>query len=232
LITSEHGGNRVPARYAALFRAHRKLLDSHRGCDFGSLKLARVLAGAMDCALIFSQTTRLLVELNRSLGHPHLFSRVTRTLPAAEREQILRKHYHPHRERVERRLLELLRGASFVLHLSVHSFTPVLNGVRRTAEFGLLYDPARPNERRFCQIWRHQLRRADLGDPRVRRNYPYRGAADGLTTSLRRKLNTPRYLGIEIEVNAGMLRETGIRLAQLHRGLSASLVRACDEFSA
>jgi hypothetical protein len=66
----------------------------------------------------------------------------------------------------------------------------------------------------------------------VRRNYPYRGAADGLTTSLRRKLNTPRYLGIEIEVNAGMLRETGIRLAQLHRGLSASLVRACDEFSA
>jgi hypothetical protein len=34
----------------------------------------------------------------------------------------------------------------------------------------------------------------------VRRNRPYRGAADGLTTHLRRKLG-PRYLGIELEVS-------------------------------
>ena len=36
---------------------------------------------------------------------------------------------------------------------------------------------------------------------RVRRNYPYRGDADGLTTTLRRRFPWQRYLGIEIEVN-------------------------------
>ena len=36
-----------------------------------------------------------------------------------------------------------------VLHVAVHSFTPVLHGERRNADVGLLYDPARPRERAF-----------------------------------------------------------------------------------
>jgi hypothetical protein len=35
----------------------------------------------------------------------------------------------------------------------------------------------------------------------VRRNYPYRGYADGLTTHLRRRYRGRAYIGIEIEVN-------------------------------
>jgi hypothetical protein len=35
----------------------------------------------------------------------------------------------------------------------------------------------------------------------VRRNYPYRGSADGLTTHLRRLHPDGRYAGVEIEVN-------------------------------
>jgi len=30
LITCEHGGNRIPARYRPLFRGAGKLLDSHQ----------------------------------------------------------------------------------------------------------------------------------------------------------------------------------------------------------
>lgn len=228
LLTCEHGGNRIPARYADLFREHRALLKSHRGWDFGALTLARRIARSMGCELVYSQTTRLLVELNRSLGHPHLFSRITRGLPRAERERILQRHYFPHRASVERRLRELLRGAAFVLHLSVHSFTPVLNGVRRTADMGLLYDPARVNEKRLCAIWRRQIRDGALPELRVRRNYPYRGAADGLTTSLRRALSTPRYLGIELEVNARLLRQNR-RVRALENELATSLARACEE---
>ena len=36
IVTCEHGGNRVPAAYARLFRPHRELLQSHRGHDPGS----------------------------------------------------------------------------------------------------------------------------------------------------------------------------------------------------
>jgi hypothetical protein len=34
----------------------------------------------------------------------------------------------------------------------------------------------------------------------LRRNYPYRGQSDGLTTALRRQFGA-RYLGIELEIN-------------------------------
>ena len=36
---------------------------------------------------------------------------------------------------------------------------------------------------------------------RVRRNYPYRGCADGFTTALHRKFSNVYYAGIELEVN-------------------------------
>jgi hypothetical protein len=35
----------------------------------------------------------------------------------------------------------------------------------------------------------------------VRRNYPYLGRSDGLTTYLRRRFDRDRYVGVEIEVN-------------------------------
>jgi len=86
-----------------------------------------------------------------------------------------------------------------VLHLSVHSFTPVLNGKARTAELGLLFDPSRTPEAEFCQEWQRQFRETHP-DWRVRRNYPYRGTDDGLTTALRKRFLPETYLGIELEV--------------------------------
>jgi predicted N-formylglutamate amidohydrolase len=47
LLTSEHGGNRIPHRWVALFKQHRALLESHRGWDPGALTLARALSKAM-----------------------------------------------------------------------------------------------------------------------------------------------------------------------------------------
>jgi predicted N-formylglutamate amidohydrolase len=82
----------------------------------------------------------------------------------------------------------------------VHSFTPVLDGTARKADIALLYDPARPRERALAAHWLRALRVAEPARV-VRRNDPYRGSADGLTTALRGEYPAARYLGIEIEVN-------------------------------
>jgi N-formylglutamate amidohydrolase len=74
LITCEHGGNRIPAPYRRLFRGRRALLDSHRGYDPGALAMARAMARAFRAPLVTSTISRLLIDLNRSIGHPHLFS--------------------------------------------------------------------------------------------------------------------------------------------------------------
>lgn len=70
----------------------------------------------------------------------------------------------------------------------------------RRADVGLLYDPRRPGERDLCRNLQTILRNT-AGGLIVRRNFPYRGAADGLTTYLRKRYGSGKYLGIEIEIN-------------------------------
>ncbi len=86
-----------------------------------------------------------------------------------------------------------------MLHISVHSFTPELNGEVRTADVGLLFDPARPAEEEFCSNFRRLLLQQN-DDLNVKFNYPYLGVDDGFTTYLRQKF-PQLYLGIELEIN-------------------------------
>ena len=200
LITCEHGGNRIPAKYWPLFKNHRSLLESHRGYDPGALATAREFAAAVGAELVYSTTSRLLVELNRSPHHHQLFSDITQALPAPERGRVLARYYFPYREWVQEQVRSATASGARVLHVSCHSFTPRLAGVERRADVGLLYDPRRPAERDLCKAWQRELKWAR---PRliVRRNYPYRGYADGLTTDLRRRHPDREYAGVELEVN-------------------------------
>jgi predicted N-formylglutamate amidohydrolase len=104
----------------------------------------------------------------------------------------------------------------------VHSFTPRLDGRVRTADVGLLYDPARADELRFCRDWKAALRACDP-TLRVRRNYPFLGKADGLVTHLRDTFPRRKYLGIELEVNQARLAAPGAS-RQLARLIAESLV--------
>ena len=225
LITCEHGGNGLPARYRPLFRKHRAILESHRSYDPGALALARDFAATFGAELVYSTTSRLLVELNRSPGHRALFSDMTRSLPPEERAKLLERYYFPYRECVEAQVRDAVAAGERVLHISCHSFTPRLDGDVRRADLGLLYDPRRRAEAKFCSTWQKTLRAAD---PRlvVRRNYPYRGYADGLTTALRKRYPDPTYAGVEIEVNQKFPLGDAAGWRALRQVLVAALARA------
>jgi predicted N-formylglutamate amidohydrolase len=200
LVTCEHGGNRIPARYRPLFARHGALLASHRGYDPGALALARDFASALGAELVYSTTSRLLVELNRSSHHRKLFSEIARGLSQAEQDRILARYYLPYREWVEAQVDDGIASGGRLLHLSCHSFTPNLNGIERRADIGLLYDPRRAPELAFCTRWQREIQE-EQPSLLVRRNYPYRGSDDGLTTWLRRRYPQSAYAGIELEVN-------------------------------
>lgn len=222
VLTCEHGGKRVPREYGRLFRGAAKVLSSHRGWDPGALDLARRMARRTGRRLHACTWTRLLVEPNRSTHNPRIWSEFTRDLPRAERERILERYWRPHRREVEAAFDAAVRQAGSVLHVAVHSFTPVLHGVRRNADIGLLYDPRRPAERALCERWSRCLgeRAAPL---RVRRNYPYRGYADGLTTYLRRGYARKGYIGVEVEVNQKHVLAGGRAWRRLREALVQSL---------
>jgi predicted N-formylglutamate amidohydrolase len=200
LVTSEHGGNEVPMEHRTLFRGRRSLLDSHRGWDPGTLDLAERMAATLAAPLVSSTVTRLLVDLNRSPHNPRLFSEVTRPLSRETRRGLIETWHRPHWQSVRAALARGLRARGRVLHLGIHSFTPVLYGVTRKPDIAVLYDPARKAERALAVAWSRALTGA-LPTRIVRRNDPYKGNSDGLATGMRRELPASQYIGIEIEIN-------------------------------
>lgn len=200
LITCEHGGNRVPSCYRQFFHGHEALLKNHRGYDAGALVMARELATVFNAPLFISTTSRLLVDLNRSIGHQHLYSDATRAAPDGVRREILEQYYLPYRNQVEAAIAKAVAHGSRVIHISSHSFTPQLDGKVRNADIGLLYDPARRGEAELCGRWAMSLKSQATG-LKVRRNYPYAGKADGFTAYLRRRFSTDDYIGVELEIN-------------------------------
>jgi predicted N-formylglutamate amidohydrolase len=226
LITCEHGGNRIPVPYRALFQGCDALLATHRGYDSGALVMARALAKAFRAPLVSSTVSRLLIDLNRSIGHPRVFSAATRGAPASLRAEIAEQHYWPYRLRVERLVRQSVSRRRRVIHISSHSFTPELDGKVRSADVGLLYHPGRRGEAELCARWKSSL--AKLAPQlRVRRNYPYAGKGDGLTSYLRQRFAPSAYVGIELEINQSTVLAAGRRWTALRSLLIDSLRTAC-----
>lgn len=196
LLTCEHGGYELPPEAEPFFRGAEADLISHRGWDPGALELARHLNELLDAPLLFATTSRLLVELNRSTWHKRWLSNWSGRASAAQIADWKARFYTPYRQQVE---AEIASSAQPVLHIGVHTFTRHYEGAERTVDIGLLYDPARAEERALCKRWKRELSqlRPDLT---IRRNQPYTGKTDGLTTTLRKRFTSGHYLGIELEV--------------------------------
>ena len=198
LLTCEHGGNEIPLEYQQYFKKAGNVLNSHRGYDPGALDLFCFLKDLADDGH-YSTTSRLLIELNRSLHHPKLFSEFTKNLSSEEKNDLVDRFYLPYRNSVEGLISKILGKGEKVLHISVHSFSPELDGNVRNTDIGLLFDPSKAEEKNYCEILKKQIL---FTEPqfKVRYNYPYLGKADGFTTYLRKKF-PDNYAGIELEIN-------------------------------
>jgi predicted N-formylglutamate amidohydrolase len=222
LVTCEHGGNHVPPRYRGLLVGLQKQLNTHRGYDIGALLMARQMAAAFTAPLVASTVSRLLVDLNRSIGHPRLHALAVRAAAPEVRAQIIARHYIPYRARAESLVRTAIGRGRRVIHISSHSFTPELNGKVRSADVGLLYHPARAQEARLCERWKTEISRVAPG-LRVRRNYPYAGKDDGFMRHLRSRYRAAMYSGIELEVNQAIVLGPARRWAEVRSALVESL---------
>jgi predicted N-formylglutamate amidohydrolase len=215
LISCEHASNHVPDELATLPGSNRKTLLSHRAFDAGALEAATRIAEATGGHLISGTCTRLAIDLNRGSSNPRRFSEYSRQLSPEKKAALEAAWYTPYRDSIAGYIKSSAANRHTVIHLSVHSFTPVLNGVVRNADIGLLYDPARIHERSFAErlkVRMHTLRPS----LHIRYNYPYRGVTDGCTTWMRKHYAPARYIGIEIELNQRLLKRKKAWEACLH----------------
>lgn len=198
ILTCEHGGNYIPSPFQKYFQNANDVLNTHRGYDIGSLDLFNALKHLS----VFHQRntiSRLLIELNRSLHHKNLFSEFSKLCLKDDKDFLIQSIYVPYRKSVELKIENLLKHHDYVLHIAVHSFTPVYSGVTRNCDIGLLYDPRRIMEKKFCKSFK-QIINTKEHNLVTRLNYPYQGKTDGFPTYLRQKFSE-KYLGIEFEIN-------------------------------
>ena len=211
ILTCEHACNRLPAAFKKAVPA--EILKTHRAYDIGAVqvfrKLVKFAKPEFSCEGKFS---RLFVDLNRTITNKSAFSDYLRELEtrtpatAAKIKESATNYWTEYRATIEKFVDSALKpktraakSAPTIVHLSIHSFTPVLNGKVRNTDIGILYDPTRPQERAYANVIKDEIKRL-YPAMKVRFNYPYKGTSDGLTTTLRKKFG-PRYVGIEIEIN-------------------------------
>ncbi|MCC6158552.1 MAG: N-formylglutamate amidohydrolase [Deltaproteobacteria bacterium] len=206
VITCEHAGRTIPAFVRREVRIPRDTLMSHRGWDAGALDLARRFRDDLHAPLHAFSITRLVVDANRSPESPEVFSEYSRALDDAARTELLDRHHARFRDKVLRLITRLQNRGIGVIHLSVHSFTPIWKGRARPTDIGILFDPKSRDEAMFARSWMRRLRGA--GDWAVHANKPYRGTDDGHTTTLR-DVNVNGYVGLEIEINRKFVDTSG-----------------------
>lgn len=225
MLTCEHASNRLPASFKKAIPAD--VLKTHRAYDIGACSVFRKLVKfAKPEFYSEGKFSRLFVDLNRTLTNKSAFSEYYEALEARDKSAAKKAkaqataYWQEYRAAIEKfvasslpalsnvevsspkRTASKTRGAKpapEIVHLGIHSFTPVLSGKVRNTDIGILYDPTRPQERAYANVIKAEIKRL-YPTMKVRFNYPYKGSSDGLTTTLRKKIG-PRYVGIEIEIN-------------------------------
>jgi predicted N-formylglutamate amidohydrolase len=203
LVSCEHASNRLPEG----MRAPAELLDLHVAWDPGALPIARRLARMFDAPLHAGEYSRLVVDLNRTVGNSVLIRRrsdghripFNRGLTDDEVRHRIERYYLPYRNAVSADVARIIERHGRCVHLCIHTFTPVLAGKVRGNDIGLLYDPHREPEAPLVRELRRAL--ASRTDCVVWLNRPYSGTADGILPRIREVHAADAYVAIELEVN-------------------------------
>lgn len=180
----------------------------HEVWDPGAAELAQALGRRLGVEPLLGRYSRVWVDLNRSPHNPRVIPEDSfglavpgnQGLSAAARAARLAQDHQPYWQALRDRVLAAAAEAP-VLHLAVHSFTPVLGGLRREVELGLLFDPRRSLELHVAGVLLERLVALGLV---ARANEPYTGWGDGVTVWLRTQLPEGRYAGLELEWGQGL----------------------------
>ena len=178
LLLGDHAGRAIPARLHDL-GLPAEALDRHIAWDIGVAGLGERLARSLDACFIRQAYSRLAIDCNRRPGAADRIPAVSDGQPipgnvdldAAGEAARIREIYQPYQARIAAALDRRQQAGRRTLLVSLHSFTPVYQGVPRPWRFGVLHRGDSALSSRMLTL----LRR-DLGDD-VGDNQPY--AMDG-----------------------------------------------------
>ena len=183
VLVADHAGRALPDEYGALGLPASEF-DRHIAYDIGVEKVTRELAALLGAPAVLANFSRLLIDPNRGEDDPTLIRQLydgtvvpgNYPMTAEERERRLVRFYRPYHDAVASMVASVAEASGVAPFLfSVHSFTPVMQGVARPWHVGILWDS---DDRAPKPLIEALSAEADLvvGD-----NEPYDGALRGDT---------------------------------------------------
>ncbi|HSN71055.1 MAG TPA: N-formylglutamate amidohydrolase [Steroidobacteraceae bacterium] len=147
LVVCDHASNAIPASLDAL-GLPAEALERHIAWDIGAAPLSRALAERLDAQLVLCGYSRLVVDCNRHPEDPTAFLAESdgqvvpgnAGLTSAARELRIEAVFRPYHDQIEARLGQIRADGVIPALVSVHSFTPRLNGTERPWHVGILWD--------------------------------------------------------------------------------------------
>lgn len=142
VLVCDHASHKVPQRLGTLGLAPDLLAD-HIGWDPGAADVAHRLAALLDSPLISSGYSRLVIDCNRPLDNAESIAERSAgvsipdnlRLSPEERSARIDALFRPYHDTIGQLLDD--RSHRPTLLISIHSFTPVLNGRRRPWHIGV-----------------------------------------------------------------------------------------------
>jgi len=217
LLLCDHASNHVPADID--LGIDPALLDRHIAIDIGAAPLSRALASALDAPAILATVSRLVIDLNREVGHGGLIPErsdghtIFGNVDLDPAERIARFH-RPYHATIE---AEIDRWRPTLI-VAVHSFTSALEtgGEARPWEVGILSN----RDRRAADIAVPLLAAQGftIGD-----NQPYSGQV--LNATLNRHAEARGIASLSLEIRNDQIRDDAgvVRWAEILAPVIASV---------
>lgn len=195
LLICDHASNAVPPELANLGLSASEL-ERHIAWDIGAAWVARGLSGLLNATALLGGVSRLVIDLNRSPEDAGAIPAISDgTIIPGNREltpdtiaERVQTYFAPYHAAVSREI-ERLKGPVLV---SVHSFTPVMNGFERPWHVGVLWN----RDGRLALPLIEALRRET--DLRVGDNEPYSGRDLAYSMNIHAGESGLLHAGIEI----------------------------------
>jgi len=199
LLLCDHASRRIPASLGDM-GLDPPARRCHLAVDIGAGTLTRHLAASLSATAVLCEYSRLVIDCNRQLLDPSAFLEFgdgipvpgNRNLRQDDKDARANEIYWPYHHAVDKQVQRLTTTGPSPAFISMHSFTPVLNGQSRPWEIGLLWD----TDLRLREIFLKDFREAgfNVGD-----NEPYSGKAPAdFTVDHHAEVPGLPHIGIEI----------------------------------
>ena len=220
-LVCEHASRQIPTDLYGLGLSEAARL-SHAAWDIGALDVAQAMSKILDAPLVAGGISRLVYDCNRPLTAADSIpvrsevydipgnAGLTDT-QKSERYDLVHTPFHDAIEQV-------LDGQNSPVLVTIHSFTPIYNGVKRDVELGFLYHRNPVAAQRVLEVEQAK------GRFRVALNEPY-AASDGVTYTLAKHGEARGLHAIMLEIRNDLI-DTPVKAQEMAWHLCQTLTQA------